>query len=82
MIPGLNILVGNNAQGKTNILESIFFSCTGKSHRTSKDKELIRINEQECFILTELQREEGKSIIAVSYTHLQADSYVSDQGID
>ncbi|MGI6113674.1 MAG: DNA replication/repair protein RecF [Mahellales bacterium] len=65
MIPGLNILVGNNAQGKTNILESIFFSCTGKSHRTSKDKELIRINEQECFILTELQREEGKSIIEI-----------------
>ncbi|HHU63474.1 MAG TPA: DNA replication/repair protein RecF [Clostridiales bacterium] len=65
LIPGLNVLVGDNAQGKTNILESIFFSCTGKSHRTSRDRELIRVNKEECFILTELQREEGKNVIEI-----------------
>ena len=36
-----NIFFGDNAQGKTNILESILIASTGKSHRTSKDKELI-----------------------------------------
>ncbi|MGE4283116.1 MAG: DNA replication/repair protein RecF [Clostridia bacterium] len=39
---GVNIIYGNNAQGKTNILESIYLFATGKSHRTNKDKELIR----------------------------------------
>jgi len=39
---GLNIFYGDNAQGKTNILESIYFCATGKSHRTKNDKELIK----------------------------------------
>lgn len=39
--PGLNVIVGANAAGKTNVLESIFLSAIGRSHRTSKDLELI-----------------------------------------
>lgn len=45
-----NILVGDNAQGKTNILESIYFCSLGKSHRTNKDKEVINWEEKEAFI--------------------------------
>ena len=41
--PNLNIFYGDNAQGKTNILEAIFLCSIGKSFRTSKDKELIKI---------------------------------------
>ena len=37
---GINIIYGNNAQGKTNILESIFLCAYGKSFRAKKDKEL------------------------------------------
>lgn len=37
----VNILVGKNAQGKTNILEAIFFLCLGKSFRTPREKEVI-----------------------------------------
>ena len=37
---------GDNAQGKTNILEAIFISSLGKSFRTNKDKELIKENEE------------------------------------
>ena len=40
--PGTNILYGDNAQGKTNILEAIYLSATTKSHKGSKDKEMIR----------------------------------------
>ena len=36
-----NIFYGNNAQGKTNILEGIYLSCTTKSHKNSKDKDII-----------------------------------------
>lgn len=40
--PGLNILIGQNAQGKTNLLESVHFLSTGRSHRTSSQYDLIR----------------------------------------
>ena len=41
----INIFYGDNAQGKTNIIESIFISAFGKSFRTSKEKELIKYDE-------------------------------------
>ena len=47
---GTNILLGDNAQGKTNILESMYVCGTTKSHRGSKDKELIRFGEEESHI--------------------------------
>jgi len=40
----VNIIYGENAQGKTNIIEAIFLCAAGRSHRTSKDKELINID--------------------------------------
>ncbi len=39
--PHLNIFVGDNAQGKTNLLESVYFLATGRSHRTNRDADLI-----------------------------------------
>ena len=45
-----NILYGNNAQGKTNILEAIYICSTTKSHRSNKDVELIKFNEKEAHI--------------------------------
>ena len=39
--PGLNIFLGQNAQGKTNILESIYFLALTRSHRTRNDKDLV-----------------------------------------
>ncbi|HHV94458.1 MAG TPA: DNA replication/repair protein RecF [Firmicutes bacterium] len=39
--PYLNIFVGDNAQGKTNLLESVYFLATGRSHRTNRDWDLI-----------------------------------------
>jgi len=44
--PHLNILTGGNAQGKTNILEAIFYAATGKSHRSSFDNELLSWGEK------------------------------------
>lgn len=45
-----NILYGDNAQGKTNILESVFLCTTTKSHRSHKDKEMIKIGTDESHI--------------------------------
>ena len=47
---GTNILYGDNAQGKTNILESIYVSGTTKSHKGSKDREMIRFGCEESHI--------------------------------
>lgn len=49
---GTNILFGNNAQGKTNILEAAYLSGTTKSHKGSRDKEMIRFGQQEAHIRT------------------------------
>lgn len=45
-----NILYGDNAQGKTNILESIYMAATTKSHRGSKDREIIKFGEEDAHI--------------------------------
>ena len=52
LIPSESITVftGENAQGKTNILESIHICCTGRSHRTSKDNEVIKIGKETAYI--------------------------------
>lgn len=42
----INIFYGNNAQGKTNFLESIYLCSIGKSYRTNKDKELVKKEEE------------------------------------
>jgi len=53
---GTNILYGNNAQGKTNILESIYVCGTTKSHKGSKDKEMIRFTCEESHIRTVVEK--------------------------
>ncbi|MCI5994917.1 MAG: DNA replication/repair protein RecF [Blautia sp.] len=53
---GTNIFYGDNAQGKTNILESVYLCGTTKSHKGSKDKEMIRFLQDEAHIRMELNR--------------------------
>lgn len=48
--PGINIIYGENAQGKTNILEGIYMCGLGKSHRHSKENELIKLGQREAHI--------------------------------
>ena len=55
----VNILIGPNAQGKTNILESLFVLALTKSHRTHKDKELIGWEHQQARVSTEVTKRYG-----------------------
>ncbi len=57
---GTNILYGDNAQGKTNILEAIYVSATTKSHKGSKDKEIIGFGKQEAHIRTILEKDNAQ----------------------
>ena len=54
---GTNILYGDNAQGKTNILEAIYVSATTKSHKSSKDKEIVNFDKEEAHIRTYIEKD-------------------------
>lgn len=54
---GVNILYGDNAQGKTNILEAIYVSGTSKSHKNCKDSEMIMLSEEESHIRTIISKD-------------------------
>ena len=45
----VNVFKGDNAQGKTNILEAVYYCAFAKSHRTSRDKELIKWNNENAY---------------------------------
>jgi DNA replication and repair protein RecF len=62
---GLNIFVGENAQGKTNIAESIYFLSSLKSHRTSRDKELINWQKDRAYIKGIVEKNYGDHTIEV-----------------
>lgn len=74
----VNVFMGDNAQGKTNILEAIYYCGFAKSHRTSKDKELINWNGDISFISVDVARDrldkkidinilkDGKKVIRVN----------------
>ena len=53
----INIIIGDNAQGKTNILESIYTLALTKSYRTTNDSNLIRLNQEKFMITGEIKDE-------------------------
>ena len=55
---GTNIFYGDNAQGKTNILEAIFMTAMTKSHKGSKDQDVIQFGHEEAHIRSYLFKEE------------------------
>ncbi|MBM7704226.1 DNA replication/repair protein RecF [Metabacillus iocasae] len=55
----VNVILGENAQGKTNIMESIFVLSMAKSHRTSNDKELISWDQEYAKITGIVERHNG-----------------------
>ena len=54
--PGINILYGDNAQGKTNILEAIYLTATTKGIRNNKDKEMIRLGQESSHLCVFLEK--------------------------
>lgn len=50
LVKGVNVFIGDNAQGKTNVLEAMYYCAFAKSHRTNKDKELISWDKEKSII--------------------------------
>ena len=53
---GTNILYGDNAQRKTNILEAVYVCCTSKSHKNAKDRDIIRFDQDESHIKMQIRK--------------------------
>ena len=61
----VNVLVGDNAQGKTNALEAAYLTCAGRSHRTRQDRELIRWGAEFASVRVEARRRDGSHEVEV-----------------
>ena len=77
----INILYGDNAQGKTNILEAIYIAATTKSHKNSKDKDIIRFGQEDSHIRTELKKRDVGHRIDI-HLRKQKPKGVAIDGID
>lgn len=62
----VNVFLGDNAQGKTNILEAMYYCAFAKSHRTSRDRELINWNDENSFVSVTVGRERLDKRIDIS----------------
>lgn len=72
----LNIFMGNNAQGKTNIVEAIYLLAYGKSFRTIKDLELLKFEEDYFFIQADITTNNRKYKINISYSKKDNKKYI------
>ncbi|MFZ5634230.1 MAG: DNA replication/repair protein RecF [Bacillota bacterium] len=64
--PCLNVIAGKNAQGKTNLLEAIFFCTAGRSFRTARDRDMIGWPGTDCFAGVTLEKKNSSLEISVS----------------
>lgn len=76
----LHLFVGPNAQGKTNILESLYVLGMGKSHRTRSHKELIQFGHQEAYLKARVKKDQ--QIIRLEVKLSQKGKKVSRNGIE
>ncbi len=67
---GITVFTGNNAQGKTNILEAVYLSCTGRSHRTVHDKEMIKPGHDFARVKVEARRNDGMHDVEIALTQM------------
>lgn len=63
--PNINIFYGDNAQGKTNIIEAIFLCSIGKSFRTNKESELIKFNKDIASVYIEYEKSDRDGKIKI-----------------
>ena len=79
---GINVLTGANAQGKTNIVEAIFYLCAGYSPRAKQDKQLIRDDFEDAFIEGIAKSLYGKTKVEVRFNRYDKKTIkINDIGI-
>jgi len=86
--PGLTVVHGRNGAGKTNLLEGLYFGCTGRSCRTSNEREVIHFGAQVTRVEVDLRDDEGREhALTVGFSpgepkRLQADGVTVERLVD
>lgn len=78
---GVNLLYGDNAQGKTNLLEAIYFTALGKSFRPAKEAELIRFGEREARVVNRFHDSVRDQTLSVTLYGGRAKRLVEQNGL-
>src|SRR5437660_8594886 len=64
---GLTVIFGPNGAGKTNLLEAIYFGCTGRSCRTTNERELVRFSASTTRVVVDAEGDDGPHELAVGF---------------
>jgi len=64
---GLTVVTGRNGAGKTNLLDALYFGCTGRSARTTNDRELVRFGQQVTRVEVDTEADDGPHRLAVAF---------------
>ncbi|MBX5468596.1 MAG: DNA replication and repair protein RecF [Thermoleophilaceae bacterium] len=67
LAPGLTVVVGANGAGKSNLLEALYFGCTGRSSRTSSERELVRFGERVARVSVDVEAPDGGHRLEVGF---------------
>src|SRR5205807_6291304 len=65
LAPGLNVVVGANGAGKTNLLEAVYFGLTARSCRTSNEREMLRLGARVARVEVEVEADDGMHALEV-----------------
>src|SRR6185369_13006890 len=65
--PGVTVVTGRNGAGKTNLLDGLYFGCTGRSARTTNERELVRFGERVTRVVVMTEAEDGPHELAVGF---------------
>jgi DNA replication and repair protein RecF len=65
---GLTVITGPNGAGKTNLLEALYFGCTGRSCRTSNEREVVRFGQRATRVVVAAEGEDGAHELSVGFS--------------
>lgn len=77
----VNLIIGGNAQGKTSLLEAIYFLCTAESHRATRDGELIRHNEAGFYLKGTLENSSDDVMSLEATKHARGEFKLKKNGV-
>src|SRR3954468_2068811 len=67
LAPGLTVIAGPNGAGKTNLLEALYFGLTGRSCRTSNEREVVRVGGSVARVELEVEADDGRHLLEVGF---------------
>jgi DNA replication and repair protein RecF len=65
--PGLTVITGPNGAGKTNLIEALYFGCTGRSCRTTNEREVVRFGEPAARVVVDAEADDGPHELSVGF---------------